>query len=244
MFHATMAAAIDGARTLARMDELSRSIWQAHGSGAVTDDEAQGLAESLHARRNAIRGALTPVGIPAARGGTLFPPKRPQRAANRTESQSRRRRLAASGPMPPALACRFTTGQLAVLRIVADEIVTRGVCGLCVEAIAARAGVCPRWAQVALRLAEGDGLLVIQERRHRGRKNDTSLIRIISDEWRQWLRRGRRSRPEAHRVNSASPHGYESSNPVPPNQADTSQGLPEGSGRPEPKRFSWNRRGG
>lgn len=176
----------------------------------MTDDEAQGLAKSHHARRNAIRGALTPVGIPSGRA-TLFPPKRHQRAGNRTESLSRRRRLAASGPMPPVLASRFTTGQLAVLRIVADEIVTRGVCGLCVEAIAARAGVSARWAQVTLRLAEGDGLLVIQERRHQGRKNDTSLIRLINNEWRQWLRRGRSSRTQAHRVNSASPHGYEGS---------------------------------
>lgn len=231
MFCATMAAAIDGARTLARMDELSRSIWQAHGSGAVTDDEAQALAESLSARRGAIRGTLMPVGIPVGRG-TLFPVKRPQRAGDRSESRSRRRRLAASGPMPPTLAARFTTGQLAVLRIVADEIAMRGVCGLCVDAIAARAGVCARWVQKALRLAEGDGLLVVQERRHQGRKNDPSLIRILSHEWRQWIRRGRRHAAEPHRVNSSSPHGYRCSSPTPSSPAEPSKKLPTGSGRP------------
>jgi hypothetical protein len=31
VFAEQMRAAIDGARTLARLDELSRSIWQAHG---------------------------------------------------------------------------------------------------------------------------------------------------------------------------------------------------------------------
>ena len=85
MFHATMAAAIDGARTLANADELSKAIWQAHASGAVGDDEAQGLAEALQRRRNAIRGSLAPVGIPAGRS-SLFPPKRPQRPPERTES--------------------------------------------------------------------------------------------------------------------------------------------------------------
>src|SRR4051794_15057686 len=72
MFHATMSAAIDGARTLAQMDELSRQVWQAHANGAVTDSEAQGLAERLHERRSAIRAGITPVGIPAGRV-SLFP---------------------------------------------------------------------------------------------------------------------------------------------------------------------------
>ncbi|WP_267426974.1 hypothetical protein [Methylobacterium sp. GC_Met_2] len=105
----------------------------------------------------------------------------------------RRRRLACSGPMPPALASRFTTGQLAVLRIVGDEMARNGACGLCIDAIAARAGVCRRLAQGAIRLAEGDGLLTIQERRHLGRKSDPNVVRIISREWLQWLRRGGRS---------------------------------------------------
>ncbi|MCJ2055929.1 hypothetical protein MKL09_05115 [Methylobacterium sp. J-048] len=192
MFHATMSAAIGGATTLAQMDALSRQVWQAHASAAVTDDEAQGLAEALHARRNAIRGVLTPVGIPLGRV-TLFPPKRPQRAPERSVAIERRRRLACSGPMPPALGSRFTTGQLAVLRIVGDEVARNGACGLCIDAIAARAGVCRRLAQAAIRLAEGDGLLTIQERRHQGRKSDPNVVRIISREWLQWLRRGGRS---------------------------------------------------
>lgn len=192
MFHATMSAAIGGATTLAQMDALSRQIWQAHDAGAVTDDEAQGLAERLHARRGAIREAVAPVGIPLGRA-TLFPPKPLQRAPERSIAIARRRRLAFSGPMPPALGARFTTGQLAVLRIVGDEMARNGACGLCIDAIAARAGVCRRLAQAAIRLAEGDGLLTIQERRHQGRKSDPNVVRIISREWLQWLRRGGRS---------------------------------------------------
>src|SRR3954452_18942545 len=51
-----MAAAIDGARTLTRLDHLSRSIWQGLTAGAVGDDDAQALAERLHARRSILRG--------------------------------------------------------------------------------------------------------------------------------------------------------------------------------------------
>jgi hypothetical protein len=41
--------------------------------------------------------------------------------------------------MPPALAARFTQGELAALRIVSDEVRHHGVCTLHIDAIAARA---------------------------------------------------------------------------------------------------------
>jgi hypothetical protein len=189
MFHAVMQAAIEGAGTLAQMDALSRQLWQGHGAGALGDHEAQSLAERLHGRRSAIREGIRPVGIPAGRA-SLFPPRRSPRSPDRIASRERRRLLACSGPLPPQIAVRFTEGQRAVLRIVADEVAAKGVCGLCVDAIAARAGVCRRLAQGALRLAAGDGLLTIEERRHEGRKNSPNLVRIISAEWQMWIRRG------------------------------------------------------
>ena len=210
MFHATMAAAIDGARTLAQMDALSRQVWQAHGAGAVDDGDAQNLAERLHARRGEIREGIVPVGVPAGRP-SLFPLRRPPVSPDRAASRDRRRLLACSGPMPPALAARFTTGQLAVLRIVGDEVAAKGVCGLCIDAIAARAGVCRRLAQAAIRLAAGDGLLTVEERRHEGRKNSPNLVRIISREWQAWMRRGQRKpvglRGQAEAVPSAQAIG-------------------------------------
>ncbi len=71
-------------------------------------------------------------------------------------------------------------------------------------------------------VAEGDGLLIVQERRHQGRKNDPNLIRILSREWLAWIKRGRRSAPKpeaAHRgdgpggsrMQSVSSHGYRGS---------------------------------
>jgi hypothetical protein len=194
MFHAQMAAAIADARTLAQANDLSRKIWQAHAAETVSDDEAQALAEALHARRREVRETIVPVGIPLGRA-TLFPPKRRHPVSpDRLASRDRRRLVAASGPMPPALARRFTTGQLAVLGIIGDEVERNGACGLCIDAIAARAGVCRRLAQAAIRLAEGDGLLTIQERRHQGRRNDPNVIRLLSREWLAWLKRRTASR--------------------------------------------------
>jgi hypothetical protein len=204
MFHAAMKAAIEAARTLTQMDALSRQVWQGHGSGALADDEAQGLAERLHARRGAIREGIRPIGIPTGRA-SLFPPRARSMSPDRAASRDRRRLLACSGPMPPALAARFTTGQLAVLRIVADEVAAKGVCGLCIDAIAARAGVCRRLAQAAIRLAAGDGLLTVEERRHEGRKNSPNLVRIISREWQAWMRRGQRRPAEPHRRGEVAP---------------------------------------
>src|SRR5215210_7217406 len=68
-----MAAAIDGARTLTRLDHLSRSIWQGLAPWAVADDDAQSLAEHLHFRRDVLRDEFKPVGIPAGRP-SIFPP--------------------------------------------------------------------------------------------------------------------------------------------------------------------------
>src|SRR5215211_5994611 len=187
-----MAAAIDGARTLTRLDHLSRAIWQGLAAGAVADDDAQALAERLHARRSLIRGDLKPVGIPVGRP-SLFPPRRLQRAPKRAVAIARRRHLAASGPMPPGLACRFTVGELAVLRIVGDEVRQHGRCDRCVDEIAARAGVCRRLVQNALREAARLGLVTVEERRREGRRNLPNVVRIVSKEWASWLARGGQS---------------------------------------------------
>src|SRR5215212_1773127 len=187
-----MAAAIDGARTLTRLDHLSRSIWQGLAAGAVADDDAQTLAERLHARRAIVRGDLKPVGIPAGRP-SLLPPRRLQRAPKRPVAIARRRHLAASGPMPPALACKFTVSELAVLRIVGDEVRLHGQCDRCVDELAARAGVCRRMVQNALREAARLGLITVEERRREGRRNLPNVVRTVSKEWTSWLARGGRA---------------------------------------------------
>jgi len=192
-----MAAAIDGARTLTRLDHLSRSIWQSLAASAVGDDDAQALAERLHARRSVLRGEIKPVGVPVGRP-SIFPPRRLQRAPQCPVAIARRRHLAASGPMPPALACKFTVSELAVLRIVGDEVRQHSQCARCVDEIAARAGVCRSMVKNAIRTAARLGLLTVEERRREGRRNLPNVIRIVSKEWTVWLTRGgRSSRPAA-----------------------------------------------
>lgn len=192
MFVDQLVVAIGDARSDARLVELNHAVLKAHYAKALNDDDAQRLTELIHARRTATRATEKPVGG-HARVRSIFPPRRYQRSPDRSQSIERRRLLAASGPMPPSMASRFTTGELAVLRIVANEVLQHGHCELCVDAIAARAGVCRRLAQNALRLAKHLALLAIQERRQRGRKNDPNLIRIVSTEWLQWLAKGSRS---------------------------------------------------
>src|SRR3954471_24493092 len=192
-----MTAAIDGARTRTRLDHLSRSIWQGLAAGAVGDDDAQALAERLHARRSVLRGEIKPMSIPVGQP-SIFPPRRLQRTPQRPVAIARRRHLAASGPMPPALACKFTVSELAVLRIVGDEVRQHGHCDRCVDELAARAGVCRSMVKNAIRTAARLGLLTVEERRREGRRNLPNVIRLVSKEWTSWLARGgRSSRPAA-----------------------------------------------
>src|SRR4051794_41771954 len=77
----------------------------------------------------------------------------------------RRRRWAASGALPPALAARFTLAETAVLAVLAAEVLRHSACTLTVGHIAALAGVSETTARNALREARGLGLLTIEERR-------------------------------------------------------------------------------
>src|SRR5215217_3515825 len=189
MFAEQMANAINDARTLTRLDDLSRAIWQGWGANAVTDDQAQELASLIHARKQVMRGEIKPVGIPPGRP-SIFPPRRVQRAPLRSVAIARRRHLAASGPLPPSIACKFTVGELAALRIVTDEVRVKGHCDRTIAEIAARAGICRSTAQNALRVAATLGLLTVQERRREGQKNLPNIIRIVSREWQLWIKRG------------------------------------------------------
>jgi hypothetical protein len=90
--------------------------------------------------------------------------------------------------MPPALAARFTTGELAVLRIVADEVWHNGTCSACIDAIAARSGTSRPTVQRALHQAKLLGYLTVEERRRRGQKSLTNVVRIVSPEWSTWIR--------------------------------------------------------
>jgi hypothetical protein len=178
MFVEHLTRAIAAART-PKLDHLSAELWKAYAAGALSDDDAQAAAEAIRERKLASAPKAPP------------PPKaRRQRSPDRQASIARRRHLAASGPMPPALAARFTTGELAALRIVSDEVRHHGVCALHIDAIAARAGTCRTTVKNALREARRLNLVTVQERRRRGQKSLTNLVRIISPKWMTWIRIG------------------------------------------------------
>jgi hypothetical protein len=178
MFTDQLTRAIAAART-PQLDHLSAELWKAYAAGALSDEDAQAAAEAIRERKLASAPKAPP------------PPKaRRQRSPDRQASVARRRHLAASGPMPPALAARFTQAEMAALRIVSDEVRHHGVCGLHIDAIAARAGTCRTTVKNALREARRLNLVTVQERRRRGQRSLTNIIHIISREWRDWLAKG------------------------------------------------------
>ena len=186
MFVDHITAAVEAA-TYPQLHELNQKVWTAWSAGLLDDSQAQGLAAVIQSRK----GGISPIGAVANSAPRTFLRARPrlrQRSPDRIRSIERRRRLAASGPMPPALAAHFTQGQMAVLRIVADEIRRHGSCSVYLDALAARAGVCRTTAQNAIRQARALHLITVQERRRRGQASLTNIITIISPEWRSWLR--------------------------------------------------------
>jgi hypothetical protein len=178
------------------LDDLARLVWDNLASGSLTDSEAQALAEAIQGRREEARTkapsesaseASGRPAMPSPRAWTYFPPKRPQRSPDRARSIERRRTLASCGPLPPALAAKFTTGELSVLWIVSEEVAAKGTCSLSLPELAARAGVGLTKARLALRIAQDLGLLTITERRVPYRPNLSNLIRIVSPAWKAWI---------------------------------------------------------
>lgn len=180
------------------LDAIASTTWRALAAGSIEEAEAVALSEAIEARRLALRSTGEAAGarVPLLRGEYLTrricSPRAPVEPAKRRQSIERRRRLAASGPMPPALAASFTVSELAALRIVADECRDKGRCDRTLDEIALRAGCCRTSARNALRAARGHGLVDIEERRVPGRRSLPNVVRITSPEWLAWLRHGPR----------------------------------------------------
>lgn len=185
-----MRTAISAVPNLVALDEVTKELWAAVADGEVGEADTEALAAALEARRAALkaRAALgAAVERKAAQGLSLWLHRR---VYDRKVSVERRRRLAASGPLPPALACRFTTAEQAVLRIIGDTVRVKGSCDLTLGEIAARAGCGRTTAQGAVRLAAQLGLLSVQERRRPMQRSLPNVVTILSAEWMQWLKRG------------------------------------------------------
>lgn len=192
MFANQFAAAIAAAHPT-QLDRCARDLWRAHGAELIADTDAQELAETIAARRAGLRRGPSP-SVKAHTGrASIFSRRREQPARRHPERINRRRRLASSAPLPPALAAVWTTARLAILRIVGDEVREHGVCELSLQEIAARAGSCRTMARTTLRQAMGLGLVQIEERPRPGQKSLPNRVRIASAEWWTWLHRGPRN---------------------------------------------------
>jgi len=182
-----ISAAVAEARSGAALDNLARLVWRGFSEGHIDELAADLVSQAIQARRESLsvaRAARSAVSAPVSPSK----PRRAPRTPDRQRSIERRRRLAASGALPPALATKFTTGEIAVLSVIAREIQRQGRCELHVDAVAALAGVCRRLVQNALRAAAAASVIVVHERRRRGAPSLSNVVTIVDPSWRAWLR--------------------------------------------------------
>lgn len=191
------------------LDHLASTTWRALAAGSIEEAEAATISAAIEDRRSTLRSTgkpadarFQPAGV-RGWGRELNSPRVPVATAKRRQSIERRRRLAASGPMPPALAALFTVSELAVLRIVGDECREKGRCDRTLDELATRAGCCRSSARNAIRAARQHGLLHVEERRLPGRRNLPNVVSITSPEWGAWLKRGPRREAGDSGQNSA-----------------------------------------
>ncbi|WP_393958844.1 transcriptional regulator [Methylorubrum sp. POS3] len=163
-----------------KLPELAAVLWRAYGEGQVTEAEAESLSALIELKR-----------IPPEK--PVAAPRRPVGSRPRSDaSMERRRRWAASGRLPPAIAAQFTLAEQAVLSVVTVETVKRGDCRLTHDHIAALAGVSRSTVKATLRRARDLGLVTIEERRSTAWRNLPNIARVVSREWQAWMRLVRR----------------------------------------------------
>lgn len=163
---------------------IAAVLWKAFAAGQVSEAEAEALSAAIELRKasgNAVQREQPPKAPGCARRAVGSRPRSHL-------SLERRRRWAASGRLPPALAARFTLAEAAVLAAVAVEVAKRGDCRLAIGHLAALAGVSETTVRNALRRAEALALVAVEERRRTAWRNDTNVVRVVSREWVGWLR--------------------------------------------------------
>ncbi|SFT26660.1 helix-turn-helix domain-containing protein [Methylobacterium sp. yr668] len=232
MFADEIRRAIEAASRIT-LPQVTALLWRAYGEGKLTEAEAESLSRLIDARTVAasnprLNKLLTPAKSQVGGAGDVLQdrvaaPRRAVGSRPRTDaSLERRRRWAASGRLPPALAAQFTLAEQAVLALVAAETTRRGDCRLAVGHLAAIVGVAETTVRNAVREARKLGLLTVEERRITGFRNDTNILRITAPEWNAWLRLARKTAPpmalgrseRSRRDTAAKGGGCKSANPT------------------------------
>ncbi|GJE59115.1 helix-turn-helix domain-containing protein [Methylobacterium trifolii] len=208
----------------AALDAVAGALWKAFGEGRVSEAEAEALSTLIDLRRSSKNGPRPGQGT----NETILAPNSanyqyragcPRKLVGsrpRTDaSMERRRRWAASGRLPPAIAAGFTLAEQAVLALVAAETTRRGDCRLTIEHVAAVVGVSRSTVKTALRQARTLGLVTIEERPVTAWRNLSNVVRVVSPEWLAWMRLARR--PSLQGGGVKSPTGTPTDIPYPVN---------------------------
>jgi hypothetical protein len=117
------------------------------------------------------------------------PRKRLLTDEDRIGRRNRKRMLGGSSALPDTIRHLYTEGERAVLCVVAGEVKRQGICDLSIDEIADRAGVRRTTVQNTMHEGRRQRHLEIIERPRRGAKSETNIVKIISAEWRQWIKR-------------------------------------------------------
>ena len=256
MFADHLRAAIETAPRIT-LPAVTAQLWRAFAEGHITEAEAEALAALIEARQ-ALRSpdpanSTGPASPDASQDRVRSPRTGRNGSRPRTDaSMERRRRWAASGRMPPAIAARFTLAEQSVLSLVAAETCRRKDCRLTIEHMAALAGVSRSTVKNAIREAVKLGLLTVEERPVTGWRNLSNILRIVAPEWVAWLRLTRKRADEGLSLKNEQKGGGVKSPTCTPTDiqdrgklrpAEPLQGLPRGSGRPDRQRVNRNRGG-
>jgi hypothetical protein len=181
--------------TVLDIEGAIRETWRIHGTGHLSDSEAEQLVAALETHRPASSsGPLRQVRAPLVLNDIRrFAPRRYQCSPDREASRRRRRMLARDGHMPPQVRSHYTEGEASALTIIATEFIERGMCDAPIDKIAALAGVCRTTVQNAMREAARLGHVNVERRPVPGKRSLTNRVRIVSREWLAWLQRGQRT---------------------------------------------------
>jgi hypothetical protein len=175
------------------LDAAISEAARAYGAGLISESEYEQVDTSLRSQQARLhRGPAIPgrIGGAKSRLALGWKRRRPRRSPDRDASRRRSRVLGGAGHMPPQVRSSYTDCERAVLYIVAAEVKRRGICDLSVGEIAARAGVCHRTVQNAIAEGVRQGHITREERERPGHRNDTNVVRIVSEEWLTWINRG------------------------------------------------------
>jgi hypothetical protein len=177
-----IAVAVGQARYRKQLEAATAHMSAASTSGIIGDEAAAALTAAI---------AEKDAGLAWHRAWwkKIAPPPILKRVGDRRPRIEHRAKLAASGPMPPDLAQHFPVGQLAVLKIIADEVARSGTCRLTKKEMSDRARASETTVHSAVRSAKERGMIKVTLRPVKGRKSLPNLITITDAEWMLWIMR-------------------------------------------------------